>query len=141
MTLFTKIVCLIFCIENPYIMCSIKKLLELFKGLCNCCSHRNITYTICGCSVIIQSLCINGHPCKWVSSDFETNAKGHKIYTDNLNFASSIILSGNHYSKIALFCRFMKIAIVSSTTFHAYQRLFICPAIDEFYSKEQVNAL
>ena len=80
-----------------------------------------------------------GHQFKWESSVAQANQKGSKVYADNLDFASAVVLSGNHFSKMRLFFRFYGVTVISLTTFHTYQRLFICPSIDDFYKKEQVS--
>ena len=62
-----------------------------------------------------------------------------EIYRDNLDFATAVVLSGNHFTKIQQFCRFFNIGVLSRTSFYAYQRLYICPAIDQYFTEQQVN--
>ena len=64
-----------------------------------------------------------------------TSKAGGRLYLHNLNFASSLILSGNIYCKIMVFARFYGLDIIGVTTFHGYQRNIICYAGDTFYKK------
>lgn len=59
-------------------------------------------------------------------------------FLDSLHFASAVVLSGNNYSKIEQFARFYRLNIVSRSTFHGYQRNYICTGVDKFYKDEQV---
>ena len=57
---------------------------------------------------------------------------------DNLCLAAAVVLSGNQFSRIKLMFRFADVACLSSTTFHAYRRLYICPVVNDHYLMEQV---
>ena len=72
------------------------------------------------------------------SSVAQVNENRSKIYTDNVDFASTLVLSGNNFSKMKLFFRFYGAPVISSMNFHGYQRLFICPTIDNFYKKSKL---
>lgn len=104
-----------------------------------CSSNYDIKYEICGCSLKINGRCANAHTFTWCSSDVITNVTGSKLFLDNLHFASAVVLSGNSFSKLELVCRFFNLHVVSSTTFHSYQRLYICPGVDNYYLREQVR--
>ena len=126
------------------VLCSIDKLLYLAKSKCQeegCDSFYEVSTEFQGCCLIIHRKCRLGHQFKWESSVAQINQNGSKIFTDNLDFASALVLSGNNFSKMQLFFHFYGAPIISLTTFHAYQRLFICPSIDNFYKKEQVSWL
>ena len=84
---------------------------------------------------------MKGHCFIWESSDVMTSKAGGRLYLDNLNFASSLILSGNIYRKIMVFARFYGLDIIEVTTFYGYQRNIICHAGDTFYKREQVRIL
>ena len=81
---------------------------------------------------------MKGHCFIWESSDVVTSKAGGRLYLDNLNFASSLILPGYNNRKIMVFARFYGLHIIGVTTFHGYQRNIICHAIDTFYKREQV---
>ena len=128
-------------VMDKRIICSPNKLLELFGKFCQedgCGKEYHFTTTTIGCCLSIFAQCSNGHCRKWLSSDKIPSTKG-EIYRDNLDFATAVVLSGNHFTKIQQFCRFSNIAVLSRTSFYAYQRLYICPAIDQYFTKQQVN--
>lgn len=117
-------------------------LLELAKGRCreeHCNKlYSNVTQTTSGCCLIIHAECENGHSFRWNSSKSFYNQNNQNIYYDNLDFASAVVLSGNNFHKIEQFFCFLNTKIISASTFFAYQRLYICPAVDRFYQVEQV---
>ena len=79
-----------------------------------------------------------GHKFHWTSSSQINNDNGVKLYEDNLLFAMGVVLSGNNYSKLEQYCKILEIQTISRTTFHMYQRLYICPGINKFYCRKQV---
>lgn len=88
--------------------------------------------------MIVEGRCASGHTFNWESSPSTLmNTHKCKSYVDNLDFASAIILSGNNFTKVS----FLSLPCKSKATFHAYQRLFICPTIDRFYKLEQKKIL
>lgn len=54
-------------------------------------------------------------------------------------FSMAVVLSGNNFQKIERFSKTMSLHVISWSTFHMYQRLYICPGIEKFYFKTQVN--
>ena len=87
------------------VICSLHKLLELAGGVCNvnnCGSERVVDYKTSGCCVKIFGACVNGHPFQWGSSDLLYSEDQRKVYLDNLHFAATLVLSGNHYKKIEM---------------------------------------
>ena len=58
---------------------------------------------------------------------------------ENLNLTAAIVLSENQFSKISLMFQFAGLATISSSSFHAYQRLYICPAVNNYFLKDQVH--
>lgn len=104
-----------------------------------CRARWEIDYKVYGCSVKLFGVCMKGHCFIWESSDVVTSKAGGRLYLDNLNFASSLILSGNNYRKIMVFGRFYGLYIIGVTTFHGYQHNIICHAVDTFYKREQVR--
>ena len=124
------------------VLCSIQKIMELLGTDCRttgCDRICRFSYFQSGCCLTIQGLCSNGHTFTWHSSDTQVNKKGSRIFEDNLLVASSIVLSGNNFSKLETFFQFLGLKMLSRTTFHTYQRLFICPGITHFYDTEQVT--
>ena len=97
------VILIIIIIGDQWVMCSIKKLLELAKVRCHevdCWHTHEVFYRIVSSYIEIDGICPNGHQFHWVSSDFHTTSKNAKISDSNLLIASGIILSGNSYAKI-----------------------------------------
>lgn len=133
-------------IENDTvrILCTLTKLVELTGTQCCtkvCYSTSHFTYHTCGSCLIVKGTCGKGHVFNWCSSDVVENAKGSRILLDNLLVASNIVLSCNNYFKICLLCNFTNLPLISLTTFHAYQRLYICPGIHKYYETQQVTKM
>ena len=123
-------------------VCSVNKLLELIGSNCHttgCDRNCSVTYWFNGCCLVVKGLCSVGHVFTWTSSDIQINRSGGKIFINNLDLASSTVVSGNHFSKIQMLFHFLHMPMISLTTFHAYQRLYICPGIDRYYRAEQVK--
>ena len=118
-------------------ICSVNKLLELIGSNCHttgCNRNCSVTYSFNGCCLVIKGLCSVGHVFTWTSSDMQVNRSGGKIFVNNLDLASARVVSGNNFSKMQLLFHFLHMPIISLTTFHAYQRLYICPGIDHYLS-------
>ena len=115
--------------SNAKVVCRIEKLLELVGEIYQhdgCSAKQVVKYNIIGCCIVIRGLCEHGHCFTWESSD-------------NLQFASALVLSGNNYHKFAIFTKFFGQQIIGQTTFHMYQQNLICPGIDSYYQSEQVS--
>lgn len=124
---------------SKHVICSSHKILELFGRICQvegCGKEYYFNNTTIGCCLSISAQCANGHTRKWLSSEKVSNGSGD-IYQDNLDFAAALVLSGNHFSKIQQLFHFFDMVFLSRTSFYAYQRLYICPAIDKFYEKNR----
>lgn len=124
------------------IICSLSRLLELARRKCTsdgCNSQCNISYKKCGCCLLINGICECGHTFTWESPERLLNQSISRLYQDNLCFASAVLLSGNNFTKVELLCQFLGVPIISKSTFHSYQRNFICPAINKHYTTEQVR--
>ena len=87
--------------------------------------------------MIVRSICPSFHTTDWLSSPMHKNAKGDAIAAINLLFASSILLSGNNFEKVEQLMDYTGIQTISSSTFHLYQRLYICTGIEAFFAQEQ----
>ena len=129
-------------IIGTQIICSVGKLLPLFKNKCNhelCTACCKLGIQFVGSCLLVNSMCESGHRFEWQSSDCHINEKHVKLFENNLRLVSAIVVSGNSFNKIDLLFKFLSLANVSRTTFYNYQRHYICPAIDKFYRKEQVS--
>lgn len=107
-------------LTNKRIICSLK-LMELFGKVCQeegCGEEYYLTNTIVGCCLTISAHdhCSNGHLHKWSLSERITNSNG-SVFLDNLDFATALILSGNHFTKIQQYGQFFEMAVLSRSSF------------------------
>lgn len=51
----------------------------------------------------------------------------------DLMLSSSIVLSGNNYGKIKLLAKHMNLSMITEPTFYRYQRLYVFPAVLEYW--------
>ena len=127
---------------SQWVICSISMVMQLASSKCqeaHCEANREVSYEINGSCLQLSGVYQNGHRFYWSSSEFHTNKKQANIFDSNVPLASVIVLSGNSYTNIKMPFDFMRLAIISPTTFYNYQRHFICPAVNKFYIQEQIN--
>ncbi|PIK35795.1 hypothetical protein BSL78_27382 [Apostichopus japonicus] len=112
----------------------ITKLLQNVYGAnCSKCSDKLIYSTNpIGTAVIFKWSCSNGHVGVWHSQPRFSN-----MFSGNIQFPSAVVLSGNNFSKMALFFKFCKIHFVSSTTFFRVQRLYVSPSVKDEWRTHQ----
>jgi len=79
-------------------------------------------YRIVGCALEVKWKCSNGHKFNWASSSTIRNANRHIMYKCNLDFATTVLLSGNNYYKIRHFCKILGLESISPTTYFAFQQ-------------------
>ena len=70
-----------------------------------------------GCVLEIRWRCMSGHVGIWQSSEVV-----NQVYVNNIQTAAALLFTGNHFAKLSLFPRCLKLAFFSSTTFHQYQK-------------------
>jgi hypothetical protein len=55
--------------------------------------------------------------------------------------AAAILLSGNNYSKVDMFCQFFGLSHIQKTTYYQTQRRYLCPTIEKFWCEEKKAVL
>ena len=123
-------------VHNGQIICMLGKLLELAGRKCresNCSSCYTIKHKFSGYTVIISGVCQQGHQFQWTSSCTIGKSCGNAVHKDNILFAMAIVLSGNNFQKIENLARILQLHVISRTTFHMYQWLYICRGIEKYF--------
>ena len=82
----------------------------------------------------VEWTCANSHHRCWASSDVLCEKKNQKVYVNTLLLSASILLTGNNFDKIELFCKFLRIDFPSSSTYYRIQRLYVVPECTEFWN-------
>ena len=126
-------------LERKFV-CSLSSLLQIFEARCQtpgCVNAPTISYRfVCG-SLFIDSLCSSGHKHRFCSS----HELGEGVYVNSLQAAASILLSGNNYAKIERLANFYGLAFLSKSTFYRYQRLYLIPEINEWWTSNREELL
>ena len=114
------------------VICSLDLLLDLFKR----CQHPGCIKDavikkkyLNGPTVVIKWSCCMGH-----KGTFSSSRDLNDIYSNNLQLAASIMVSGNNFAKVEKMANFLGLSFISDSTFYRMQRLYFIPAIDEWWS-------
>lgn len=125
--------------ENKFV-CSLGLLLQIFEARCQtpgCVNAPTISYRfVCG-SLIIDSSCSSNHKHRFCSS----HELGEGVYVNSQQAAASILLSGNNFAKIERMADFYGLAFLSKSTFYRYQRLYLIPEINEWWTSTRDELL
>ncbi len=124
---------------------SVDKLKEL-KGAH--CAHLLEAGTVCGAKLnfatsqmasvcILSWNCINKHFGSWTSSEVLCYNRYSPVYVNDMMLSSCILLSGNNFSKINLFFKFLNLHMPGDSTFCRIQRLFCLPEITNLWNNMQ----
>ena len=66
-----------------------------------------------------------------------TKQNGQKVFVNTVVLAASVLISGNNFSKVAMFSKCSNLQFVSVSTFHRIQKLYGIPAIKSFWGEMQ----
>ena len=118
--------------ESKFV-CSVALLLQVFQTRCQtpgCVNAPTVSYRFVCASLIINSVCLSGHKHVFCSS----RELGEGVYANSLQAAASILLSGNNFAKIERMANFYGLEFLSKSTFYRYQRLYLIPEINEWWT-------
>ena len=79
--------------------------------------------------------CSDGHYGRWASSKELCEKHGQSVYTNSLLIAADIFLTGNNYDKLALFCRFLGLELISKATYNRMQTHYIIPEVQRYWEQ------
>lgn len=125
-------------------ICDIDCILQLLGTTCrtpNCPATLSVKTTITGCTLSLQWHCSEGHKGKWSSSRRCYSSNGYPFFVNNLLMCGAILMSGNYFNKIALFCNFFNLLHIKKTTFYQIQRCYLCPVVEQFWVDERESSL
>ena len=119
------------------VVVDVSTILPLFGRKCpnEKCSEKSkvANYKLVGGVLKVSWSCPNNHSGYWVSSQVLCQKNGQDIYSTSLLFALGLVLSGNHYDKLMLFCKFLGLNFISRQTFNRMQKHYIIPCISSFW--------
>lgn len=120
------------------------RILELLKSLhgSNCsrpgCPKQweyKITYV--GSCLVVTWKCSSGHS----SGSWSSQPTYNGMRVGNMLLSSCLLLSGNSYTKIALFFKFLNLQFISKSLFYQHQGLYIAPAVQKYWDMMRKNLL
>lgn len=120
-------------VKETKFVCSLALLLQIFKARCQtpgCVNTPTVNYRFICASLFVNSVCSSGHKHVFCSS----HELGEGVYANSLQAAASILLSGNNFAKIERMAKFYGLAFLSKSTFYRYQRLYLIPEINEWWT-------
>jgi hypothetical protein len=126
-------------VNEQKFICSLGMLISVFQSRCQtrgCCKVPKVTHHFVGTTVVINCSCSSGHKIRFCSSH-EVNG----IYANNLLAAASIMLSGNNYGKVKRMANFYGLSFLSKSSYHRFQRLYLIPEINDWWSQMREEIL
>eukprot|EP00105_Crassostrea_gigas_P017838 XP_011435768.1 PREDICTED: uncharacterized protein LOC105334131 [Crassostrea gigas] len=101
-----------------------------------CGEDLDISVHHVGSAVYLKWICCNSHEAeKWCSQPVLNRG----LHAGDLMLSASILFSGNNFSKIELFARFLKLAFPGQSTFTRLQKRYLVPAVDELWTAKQTT--
>ena len=98
-----------------------------------CSRALQYTKTYVGTCLVVSWRCSAGHfGGRWAAQPTCSNVRA-----GNLILASSLLLSGNSFTKIGMMFKFCNIQYFSKTLFYQYQSLYIAPAVNDFWEQQR----
>ena len=113
-------------------VCSISMLRKLFAVCMDLDCNMplvEVKETFVGCVLEIRWRCKAGHRGDWQSSKMI-----NRVYANNVQVASSLLYTGNNYTKLSLFSKCFRLAFFSASTFHQYQKKYLAPQVHSWWN-------
>ena len=119
----------------------ILELLKMVHGVnCNrsdCCRQWQYIKTYVGSCLVVTWKCSSGH----FGGSWSAQPLTNRMRAGNLLLSSCLLLSGNSYTKTALFFKFLNVKFISKSLFYQHQGLFIAPAVQRYWDLMRENLL
>ena len=122
-------------VQGTKVICALDLLMQVFATKCQnpgCQQQTWVDYTLCGTSALVKWTCPLGHKGK-----FWTSHKVNGALVNNLQTSAAILLSGCSFIKVAKMAQFLGLSFPSKSTFYRAQRLYLIPAVTEWWKWQQ----
>ena len=109
-------------------------------GNCNrsdCCRRWEYIKTYVGSCLVVTWKCSSGH----FGGSWSAQPLTNRMRAGNLLLSSCLLLSGNSYTKTALFFKFLNLKFISKSLFYQHQGLFVAPAVQRYWDSMRDNLL
>ena len=98
---------------------------------CLCVLEYHKTYV--GTCLVVTWKCNAGH----FGGRWAAQPTCNQVRAGNLTLASSLLFSGNSFTKIGMMFKFCNIQYFSQTLFYQYQSLYIAPTVNDFWEQQK----
>lgn len=99
-----------------------------------CEAEVEILSEVVSSAVYLRWVCTNNHEVhKWCSQPL----LNRRVHSGDVLLSAALLASGNNFQKIALFAKFLKLPILSSSSFVKIQRTYVTPSIEEIWTNHQ----
>ena len=122
-------------VQGTKVLCALDLLMQVFADKCQhpgCQQQTRVDHTLCGTSVLVKWTCPLGHKGRFWSS-----RKVNGVLLNNLQTSAAILLSGCSFIKVAKMAKFLGLSFPSKSTFFRVQRLYVIPAVTEWWKWQQ----
>lgn len=118
-------------VRQTKVICALDLLLDVFQKCQHpgCANKTVIKHHLNGPPAVVKWTCSSGH-----KGTFATSRDKNDTYHTNMQLAASILLSGNNYAKVENMANFLGLSFISDSTFYRMQRLYLIPAIGEWWT-------
>ena len=126
-------------VQEMKFVCCLNLLLGAFQARCQtpgCTALPKIRHHFVGVTLIMNCVCSSGKKYRFCSSN-----QVNDIYANDLLAAASLILSGSNYANVERMAKFWNLQFLSKTTYYRYQRLYLIPEINRWWSEMRSDLL
>ncbi|XP_061167182.1 uncharacterized protein LOC133176022 [Saccostrea echinata] len=103
-----------------------------------CEAQVHISSEVVSSAVYLRWVCTNNHEAhKWCSQPL----LNRRVHSGDVLISAALLASGNNFQKISLFFKFLKLPILSVSSFIKIQRTYVTPTIEEIWKKHQNDIL
>jgi hypothetical protein len=103
--------------KSQRVICDVDCLYQLLGPACReprCPQAVSVVSTYTGATLSLCWQCEHGHQGNWSSSKRCKSKTGYPFFLNDLLAASAVLLSGNHYFKLAVLCKFLNLQLSQS---------------------------
>ena len=82
-------------------------------------------------------VCANLHHGFWLSSEVLCKKSNQNVFVNTVLLSAAVLLRGNNFEKVALFCKFLGVDFLSSSTHYRIQRRYVVPECLSFWDENR----
>ena len=121
------------------VVVDVSTILELFNKSCqhsSCQGASKVVKTdVDGGVLRVSWACSEGYFGFWMSSQKLCEKNGQDIHVNTLLLAAAVLISGNNFNKMDLFCKFLGLSFISKSTYNRIQTHYVIPELDAYWKE------